>query len=89
MFQILSLIYVLHSVLGFRSFEAHDDFRKRETNENDEAQPQTSMLACYIYSDASVSERLSQGGKPPSEQDYVAELEEKLEKLEKTIEGGK
>lgn len=47
------------------------------------------MLESYIYAEPCVTERLSQGGETPTGRDGVAELEDKITKLEETIEGAK
>jgi hypothetical protein len=47
------------------------------------------MLGNYIYAEPSVAERLSQGGETLIGRDGVAELEDKVKKLEETIEGAK
>ena len=47
------------------------------------------MLDSYIYAEPSVTERLSQGGETPTGRGGVAELEDKITKLEEAIEGTK
>jgi hypothetical protein len=48
---------------------------------------QPSMLASYIYAEASISERLFHGVKPPSEEVRVVRLKGKVDKLQEKIEG--
>ncbi len=59
--------------------EAKHESRRGKTDDR------LSMLARYIYADASISERLIQGADPPSEILRVAELREKVEKIEEQV----
>jgi hypothetical protein len=61
------------------------DTQTKKRNDDVETNDQPSMLSRYVYSEATVFERLASGQQPSTEEHRTPEMQGKVRKLEETL----